>query len=106
MLKTMWDIAIKIGSWSEAFSIAIHLQRAQPTMSHNEVVVMLQAMWDSAVHHQGLGSYKELTDLGGELKNMINHFDSEWEQSMFKQRLGEALREGISYCKGIMEDED
>ncbi|OBT85162.1 hypothetical protein VE02_05634 [Pseudogymnoascus sp. 03VT05] len=99
MLKTMWDIAIKIGSWSEAFSIAIHLQRVQPTMSHNEVVVMLQAMWDSAVHHQGLVSYEELADLGGELKNMISHFDSEWEQSMWKQRWGEAFAKGYHIAK-------
>lgn len=101
MLKTMWDIAIKIGSWLEAFSIAIHLQRVQPTMSHNEVVVMLQAMWDSAVYYEGRrASYKELTDLGVELKRMISRSDSEWEQSMWEQRWGEAFANGYYIANG------
>ena len=99
MLETMWDIAIEIGWWSEAFSSALQLQDRRPRMSYNEVVVMLQAMWDSTVHHQGLVSYEELGDLGGELKNMISHFDSEWEQSMWEQRWEEAFAKGYHVAK-------
>ncbi|KFY91740.1 hypothetical protein V500_04487 [Pseudogymnoascus sp. VKM F-4518 (FW-2643)] len=100
MLKTMWDIAIKVGRWTEAFSSASQLLDRRPRMSYNEVVVMLQAMWDSAVHYQGLVSYKELADLGGELKNMISRSDSEWEQSMWEQRWGEAFANGYYIANG------
>ncbi|KFY95779.1 hypothetical protein V500_02658 [Pseudogymnoascus sp. VKM F-4518 (FW-2643)] len=116
MLKKAWHEEYSKGRWKdafavawnivendsdEAFSIAMQLQRRQPRMSYNEVVVMLQAMWDSAVYYEGRrASYKELTDLGVELKRMISRSDSEWEQSMWEQRWGEAFANGYYIANG------
>ncbi|KAL5346704.1 hypothetical protein ACLOAV_008411 [Pseudogymnoascus australis] len=94
MLETMWEKAIEIGLWTEAFRSASQLLDRRPRMSYNEVVVMLQSMWDSAVNYKGLVSHGKLAAVGGELKSMIGDFDSEWEQSMQKQRWGTAFAKG------------